>query len=661
MSQRNDSLAINTIRGLSIDAIEKANSGHPGLPMGAAPMAYTLWTRHLNFNPNSHEYFNRDRFILSAGHGSALLYSLLHVSGSLELDELKQFRQWDSKTPGHPEYHHTQGVEITTGPLGQGFAMSVGMAMAEKHLAAKFNKDIDVVDHYTYVLASDGDLMEGISHEAASLAGHLKLDKLITLYDSNDISLDGEASKAFSEDIKKRFEAYGWNHILVKDGNDIEAIDKAIEEAKGQAGPTIIEVKTIIGYGSPNKSNSNASHGAPLGEEERNLTFESYNLDPSKHFHVEDEVYDIFNSTMIQRADENEKAWKEKVEQYAEKYPELYKEFEDAMAGKLPEGYENELPKFELGHKGASRADSGDVIQALSKAVPTLFGGSADLASSNKSNVKNETDFSAENGVGKNVWFGVREFAMAAAVNGMAAHGGLHPYGATFFVFSDYLKPALRLAAIMGLRSTFVFTHDSIAVGEDGPTHEPIEQLAGLRAIPNLNVIRPADGNETRVAWKVAVESNSTPTALVLTRQGLPVLDVEESTVEEGVRKGAYVVFETEKAPEYVLLASGSEVSLTVDVAKALEEQGKGVRVVSMPNWNSFENQSKAYQDEILLPHVEKRAAVEMAASLGWHKYVGMNGVVVGIDRYGASAPGDLVVEKYGFTKENVLAEIEKL
>ncbi|PCF88994.1 transketolase [Staphylococcus intermedius] len=661
MTQRNDSLAINTIRGLSIDAIEKANSGHPGLPMGAAPMAYTLWTRHLNFNPNSHEYFNRDRFILSAGHGSALLYSLLHVSGSLELDELKQFRQWDSKTPGHPEYHHTQGVEITTGPLGQGFAMSVGMAMAEKHLAAKFNKDIDVVDHYTYVLASDGDLLEGISHEAASLAGHLKLDKLITLYDSNDISLDGEASKAFSEDIKKRFESYGWNHILVKDGNDVEAIDKAIEEAKGQTGPTIIEVKTIIGYGSPNKSNSNASHGAPLGEEERKLTFESYQLDPSKHFHVEDEVYDIFKSTMIQRADENEKAWKEKVAQYAEKYPELYQEFQDAIAGKLPEGYEKELPQYELGHKGASRADSGDVIQALSQAVPTLFGGSADLASSNKSNVKNESDFSAENGVGKNVWFGVREFAMAAAVNGMAAHGGLIPYGATFFVFSDYLKPALRLAAIMGLRSTFIFTHDSIAVGEDGPTHEPIEQLAGLRAIPNLNVIRPADGNETRVAWKVAVESNNTPTALVLTRQGLPVLDVEEATVEEGVRKGAYVVYETEKAPEYVLLASGSEVSLTVDVAKALEEQGKGVRVVSMPNWNAFENQPKAYQDEILLPHVEKRAAVEMAASLGWHKYVGMNGVVVGIDRYGASAPGDLVVEKYGFTKENVLAEIEKL
>ncbi len=661
MTETKDQLAINTLRGLSIDAIEKANSGHPGLPMGAAPMAYTLWTRHLNFNPNSNEYFNRDRFILSAGHGSALLYSLLHVSGSLELEELKQFRQWGSKTPGHPEYHHTKGVEITTGPLGQGFAMSVGMAMAEKHLAAKFNKDIEVVNHYTYVLASDGDLMEGISHEAASLAGHLKLDKLITLYDSNNISLDGETNKSFSEDIKKRFEAYGWNHILVKDGNDVEAIDKAISEAKQQNGPTIIEVKTIIGEGSPNKSNSNSVHGAPLGEEERKLTFENYQLDSSKYFHVDEEVYEIFNSTTIKRANENEDEWNKKVEAYSQQYPELYKEFKDALEGRLPEGYEAELPKFELGHKGASRADSGDVIQALSKAVPTLFGGSADLASSNKSNVKEETDFSAENGEGKNVWFGVREFAMAAAVNGMAAHGGLHPYGATFFVFSDYLKPALRLAAIMGLRSTFVFTHDSIAVGEDGPTHEPIEQLAGLRAIPNLNVIRPADGNETRVAWKVAVESNGIPTALVLTRQGLPVLDVEESVVEEGVRKGAYVVYESEKAPEYVLLASGSEVSLTVEVAQALEEQGKGVRVVSMPNWNAFEAQSKAYQDEILLPQVEKRVAVEMASSLGWHKYVGMHGLVVGIDRYGASAPGDLVVEKYGFTKENILSEIEKL
>lgn len=662
MTVNKDMKAINTIRGLSIDAIEKANSGHPGLPMGAAPMAYTLWTRHLNFNPKSDDYFNRDRFVLSAGHGSALLYSLLHVSGSLDMEELKQFRQWDSKTPGHPEYKHTQGVEITTGPLGQGFAMSVGMAMAEKHLAAKFNKDdISVVDHYTYVLASDGDLMEGISHEAASLAGHLKLDKLIALYDSNDISLDGETSKSFSENIQQRFEAYGWNHILVKDGNDIEAIDQAITEAKSQNGPTIIEVKTIIGYGSPNKSNSNSSHGAPLGEDERKLTFANYELDDSKHFHVDSEVYDIFKETMIKRADEHEAQWKADLEKYTQQYPELAKEFKLALAGELPEGYEKQLPLFDKDHKAATRADSGEIIQSINQSVPSFFGGSADLASSNKSNVKEALDFSAEEGSGKNIWFGVREFAMAAAVNGMAAHGGLHPYAATFFVFSDYLKPALRLAAIMGLRSSFVFTHDSIAVGEDGPTHEPIEQLAGLRAIPNLNVIRPADGNETRVAWKIALESNGTPTALVLTRQGLPVLDVEESKVEEGVRKGAYVVYESNSDIDYILFATGSEVSLSVDVAKSLESEGKGVRVVSMPNWNAFEAQSKEYKDAILLPNVEKRVAIEMGASLGWHKYVGMNGLVIGIDRYGASAPGDLVVEKYGFTKEDILKQIAEL
>ncbi|OFP25145.1 transketolase, partial [Staphylococcus sp. HMSC057C08] len=542
MFDKRDELAINTIRALSIDAIEKANSGHPGLPMGAAPMAYTLWTRHLNFNPNSNEYFNRDRFILSAGHGSALLYSLLHVSGSLELEELKQFRQWDSKTPGHPEFRHTQGVEVTTGPLGQGFAMSVGMAMAENHLAGKFNKpDAEVVNHYTYVLASDGDLMEGISHEAASLAGHLQLDKLIVLYDSNDISLDGDLDKAFSEDIKKRFESYGWNHILVKDGNDLEEINSAIEKAKEQNGPTMIEVKTVIGYGSPNKSGTHGVHGAPLGDDERTLTLENYKLDPEKRFYVPDEVYDVFNETMLTRATENEEAWKALVEKYAESYPELAQEFKDAIAGKLPENYEAELPEFEVGSESATRADSGEVIQALSKSVPSFFGGSADLAGSNKSNVKDAPDYDRNTPEGKNIWFGVREFAMAAAVNGMAAHGGVNPYGATFFVFSDYLKPALRLSAIMGLNSTFIFTHDSIAVGEDGPTHEPIEQLAGLRAIPNMNVIRPADGNETRVAWEVALESEQTPTSLVLTRQNLPVLDVSKETVEEGVRKGAYV------------------------------------------------------------------------------------------------------------------------
>ncbi|MGK3150729.1 transketolase [Staphylococcus shinii] len=660
MNKEKDQLAVDTIRALSIDAVEQANSGHPGLPMGAAPMAYTLWTRHLNFNPQSKNFFDRDRFVLSAGHGSALLYSLLHVSGSLELEELKEFRQWGSKTPGHPEFKHTDGVEVTTGPLGQGFAMSVGMAMAEKHLAGKFNKeDAKVVDHYTYVIASDGDLMEGVSHEAASLAGHNQLDKLIVLYDSNDISLDGDLNKAFSEDVKGRFEAYGWKHILVEEGNDLDAIDKAIEEAKSQDVPTIIEIKTIIGYGAPNKQASHGVHGAPLGEDERKLALENYGLDPEKRFNVPEEVYEIFQQSMLKRANEKEEAWNKLVEEYSNKYPELAEEFKLAISGKLPENYRDELPHFEAGHSGASRADSGEVIQTLSKTVPSFFGGSADLAGSNKSNVKDATDFDKNTPEGKNIWFGVREFAMGAAVNGMAAHGGLHPYGATFFVFSDYLKPALRLSSIMGLNSTFIFTHDSIAVGEDGPTHEPIEQLAGLRAIPNMNVIRPADGNETRVAWEVALESEDTPTSLVLTRQNLTTMDLPKETVEEGVRKGAYVVFESDKAPEFLLLATGSEVNLAVEAAKDLEAQGKGVRVVSMPNWNAFDQQTAEYKESVMPSSITKRVAIEMASPLGWHKYVGTEGKVIGIDGFGASAPGDLVVEKYGFTKENVLNQIQ--
>ncbi|KSU53612.1 transketolase [Staphylococcus epidermidis] len=662
MFNEKDQLAIDTIRALSIDAIEKANSGHPGLPMGAAPIAYTLWTRHLNFNPQSKDFFNRDRFILSAGHGSALLYSLLHVSGSLELEELKQFRQWGSKTPGHPEYRHTDGVEVTTGPLGQGFAMSVGMALAESHLAGKFNKDqFDIVNHYTYVLASDGDLMEGISHEAASFAGHNQLDKLIVLYDSNDISLDGDLDKSFSEDTKQRFEAYGWNYILVENGNDLDEIDNAITQAKSQQGPTIIEVKTIIGFGSPNKAGSNGVHGAPLGEEERALTFKEYGLDPEKRFNVPEDVYEIFKSTMLKRANENEEAWNNMLKNYSEAYPELAEEFKLAMSGKLPNNYADALPEYDLNHSGASRADSGEIIQKLSEFVPSFFGGSADLAGSNKSNVKEAKDYNKDTPEGKNVWFGVREFAMGAAINGMAAHGGLHPYAATFFVFSDYLKPALRLSSIMGLNSTFIFTHDSIAVGEDGPTHEPIEQLAGLRAIPNMNVIRPADGNETRVAWEVALESEHTPTSLVLTRQNLPTLDVDKQTVENGVRKGAYIVFETEQQLEYLLLASGSEVNLAVEAAKELEQQGKGVRVISMPNWYAFEQQSSEYKESILPSDVTKRIAIEMASPLGWHKYVGIEGKVIGINSFGASAPGDLVVEKYGFTKENILKQVRSL
>lgn len=658
MFNEKDQLAVDTLRALSIDQIEQANSGHPGLPMGAAPMAYTLWTRHLRSNPSSKYFFDRDRFVLSAGHGSALLYSLLHVSGALELEELKKFRQWESKTPGHPEFNHTDGVDITTGPLGQGFAMSVGMAMAEKHLAATYNQDdAEIIDHYTYVLVSDGDLMEGISHEAASLAGHLKLGKLIALYDSNDISLDGKLNQAFSENIKGRFESYGWEHILIEDGNDMQTIDEAIEAAKTTDRPTMIEVKTIIGYGSPNKQGTNGVHGSPLGADERKLAFETYGLDPEQKFFVPEEVYTIFNDTLLKRSNEKEEQWNEQLKAYKESYPELGNNLQLAIDNELTEDYADALPVFETGTSDATRNTSGQMIQALSKSVPQLFGGSADLASSNKTNVKDEADFSAETPEGRNIWFGVREFAMGAMINGMAAHGGVKPYGATFFVFSDYLKPALRLAALMGVPSTYVFTHDSIAVGEDGPTHEPIEQLAGLRSMPYLNLLRPADGNETRVAWKIAMESKKDPTALVLTRQNLAVLDVPEDVVEEGVRRGGYIVYQSE-TPEYLLIATGSEVNLALEAGKALEAQGKGVQVVSMPNLNMFDQQDADYKETVLPVNIKKRVAIEMGATDGWYKYVGPDGKVIGIDRFGASAPGDTVMEKYGFTKENVVNEI---
>ena len=649
---KTDQLAVNTIRTLSIDAIEKANSGHPGLPMGAAPMAYTLWSRHLNFNPSSMDWFNRDRFILSAGHGSMLIYSLLHLSGALELEELKEFRQFDSKTPGHPEFKHTEGVEITTGPLGQGFAMSVGMAMAEKHLGASFNTDDHkIVDHYTYVLASDGDLMEGISHEAASLAGHLKLDNLVVLYDSNDISLDGDLDKSFSEDIKKRFEGYGWEYSIVQDGNDLDKIDKAIEKAKKADRPALIEVKTVIGYGAPNKSGKSDAHGAPLGADERNAAFEYYGV-KDEAFHVDESVYARFNETMNTRSNEAEKAWNEVLEAFKSEQPEKYEAFKNAVDGTLPEDYDKDMPYYEAGTKKATRGTSGDMIQALSKSVPSLFGGAADLAGSNKTAVSGQDDFSADDYAAKNVWFGVREFAMAAALNGMAAHGGIRPYGGTFFVFSDYLKPAVRLSALMGLPVTYVLTHDSIAVGEDGPTHEPVEQLAGLRAIPNLNTIRPADGNESRAAWKLAMEATDVPTALVLTRQDVEVTDVEYDAVEEGVKRGGYVIYD--KGDDAIIFASGSEVSLAVNTAKTLHEQGVNIKVASIPNMQAFEKQDKAYQDSVLNKHIENRTAVEMAASLGWHRFVGIDGKLLTIDRFGASAPGGLVVEKYGFTVEQL-------
>ncbi|HBC4130877.1 TPA: transketolase, partial [Enterococcus faecalis] len=524
---KTDQLGVNTIRTLSIEAVQKANSGHPGLPMGAAPMAYALWTKHLKVNPTtSRNWVDRDRFVLSAGHGSAMLYSLLHLSGyNVTIDDLKNFRQWDSKTPGHPEVHHTDGVEATTGPLGQGIAMAVGMAMAEAHLAATYNRDsFPIMDHYTYAICGDGDLMEGVSQEASSMAGHMKLGKLIVLYDSNDISLDGPTSKAFTENVGARYEAYGWQHILVKDGNDLDEIEAAIEAAKAETDkPTLIEVKTVIGYGAP-KEGTSSVHGAPIGEEGITAAKAVYGWE-YPDFTVPEEVAARFKETMIGEGQKAEEAWNEMFKNYEHAHPELAKQFKEAFANQLPEGWEQELPKYELGTSAASRVTSKETIQAISKVVPSFWGGSADLSASNNTMVAAEKDFEPGQYEGRNIWFGVREFAMAAAMNGIQLHGGSHVYGGTFFVFTDYLRPAIRLAALQKVPVTYVLTHDSVAVGEDGPTHEPIEQLASVRCIPNVHVIRPADGNETVAAWRIAMTSTETPTILVLSRQNLPVLE----------------------------------------------------------------------------------------------------------------------------------------
>ncbi len=664
MTHTMDQIAINAIRTLSIDAIEKANSGHPGLPMGAAPMAYTLWTKQLRHNPANPNWYNRDRFVLSAGHGSMLLYSLLHLGGyGLEMDEIKKFRQWDSKTPGHPEYGHTVGVEATTGPLGQGIAMTVGMAMAERHLAATYNKPgHEIVDHYSFALCGDGDLMEGVAAEAISLAGHLQLEKLIVLYDSNDISLDGDLEKSFSENIQKRFESYGWNYLKVADGNDVAALNSAIETAKGNTGgPTLIEVKTVIGFGSPNKSGKADSHGAPLGTDEVTLTKAAYlwNHEP---FHIPTEVYDTFKAASDVQGVQAENEWDAKFEAYKAEFPELATQFVNAMNNELPEDFASELPVYEVGKSVATRSSSGDSINALAAKIPSFFGGSADLAGSNKTNMKGAGDFSPANYAGRNIWFGVREFAMGAAMNGMALHGGVNVFGGTFFVFSDYVRPAIRLSALMGLPVTYVFTHDSIAVGEDGPTHEPVEHLAALRAMPNLSIIRPADANESAAAWKLAVSSKDVPTVLVLSRQNLPVLDAPVAAVYEGVEKGAYIVSPATKAtPDAILIATGSEVSLAVEAQKVLLAEGIDASVVSMPSVDRFEKQSAEYKASVLPKEVTKRLAIEMGSSFGWHKYTGFEGDVLAIDKFGASAPGELVMEKYGFTVENVVAKVKAL
>lgn len=663
MFDKIDQLGVNTLRTLSIDAIEKANSGHPGLPMGAAPMAYVLWTKHLNINPKNSKWFNRDRFILSAGHGSALLYSLLHLSGyQVSIDDLKDFRQYGSRTPGHPEVHYTDGVEATTGPLGQGFANGVGMAMAEAHLAETYNEEsFNIIDHYTYVLCSDGDLQEGISHEAASLAGHLKLNKLIVLYDSNDIQLDGPLDKAFSEDIKKRFESYGWDYTLVEDGKNLDSIDKAIENAKNNSSkPSLIEIKTLIGEGS-SKAGTADVHGAPLGEEEVKTSKLAYQWE-FEDFHVPAEVYERFNHEITQPGAELNQQWDQLVSRYQKQYSSKAQALQNAIDNVLPKDWDQSLPSYDIGDESATRATSGEVINAIAKRLDNFWGGSADLSGSNKTMIKDAEDFSADNYSGRNIWYGVREHAMASALNGILLHGGTVSYASTFFVFSDYLRPAVRLAALSKLPSIYVFTHDSIAVGEDGPTHEPIEQLASYRAMHNLTVLRPADGNEVAASWRIAIESKDRPTMLVLTRQSLPTLANSKALANDYVKRGGYVISSQKgNKPDGILIATGSEVSLAIEAQKELDQDGLDVSVVSMPSIDLFEKQTSAYKETVLPTEVKKRLVIEMGASYGWDKYAGDHGKVLGIDQFGASGEGGRITEEYGFTVEHLVSLFKTL
>ncbi|MGI5819092.1 MAG: transketolase [Armatimonadota bacterium] len=657
---RIDELCINTIRGLAMDAVQKANSGHPGMPMGAAPMGYLLYDRFMRYNPQNPQWPDRDRFLLSAGHGSMLLYSLLHLTGyDLPMEELMSFRQWGSMTPGHPEFEDTPGVETTTGPLGQGFSNGVGLAIAEAFLAHHFNRpdgsdeDFGLVDHFTYGICSDGDLMEGISHEAASLAGHLGLGKLIYLYDDNHISIEGSTDLAFSEDIPKRFESYNWHVEVVEDGNDLEAIAGAIEAAQKETKrPSLICVRTHIGYGSPLEDNSE-SHGAPLGEENVRAAKETYGMPPDAKFYVPDEVREHM-ARAIERGREAEEQWKQRLARYREQYPEQAALFDRAIAGKLPDDWDVDLPVFspEDGPM-ATRSVSSNVLNAIKDRLPTLIGGSADLAPSTKTLMDGESDFCVEDCGGRNMRFGVREHAMGAIVNGMALHGGVIPYGATFLVFSDYMRAALRLSAIMNADAHWVFTHDSIGVGEDGPTHQPIEHVMSLRAIPNMAVIRPADANETVIAWKLAIERQS-PVALALTRQNLPIMDLETYPVREGAVRGGYVLAEAEGELQLVLIATGSEVALAMDAREALQEKGVGVRVVSMPCMEIFEEQTAEYIAQVLPIDVPK-IAIEAGVSLGWERWTGCKANVIGLDHFGASAPGDVLMEQFGFTVENVV------
>lgn len=662
-------LAINTIRFLAADGVQQAKSGHPGLPMGTAPMAYAIWTHHLRHNPANPGWPDRDRFILSGGHGSMLLYALLHLTGyDLSLDEIKAFRQWGSRTPGHPEYGLTPGVETTTGPLGQGFANGVGMAMAEAHLAKRYNRPgFEIINHYIYAIVTDGDLMEGVAAEAASLAGHLKLGKLIYLYDDNRISIEGSTDLAFTEDRGQRFEAYGWHVQRVEDGLDVAAIDQAIQVAKQDPRPSLIMVRNIIGYGLPTRAGTAKAHGEPPGDVELDEAKEKLGWPKTPRFYIPEEALALFR-TAVARGEQQESEWRRKMDAYCVAYPDLAAELNRRLAGELPTGWDAGLPDFPPDEKGlASRAASGKVLNALAAAVPDLFGGSADLAPSNNTWLDAAPAFAPAGDdpdcyEGRNVHFGVREHGMGAVVNGLAYHGGVIPFGATFMVFSDYMRPPIRLAALSHLGSVWVFTHDSIGVGEDGPTHQPVEHLAALRAIPNLITLRPADANEVREAWKIAVENRRRPTALALTRQNLPTLDRTVYAPAEGVRKGGYVLADLGPGrPQIILMASGSEVHWIVAAGKALAARRVAVRLVSFPSWELFNDQPQAYRDQVLPPEVTRRVAVEAGITLGWHRWVGLKGRVLGLDHYGASAPANQVFEQFGFTVEHILSLADEL
>lgn len=660
-SEQTEQLTVHTIRALSMDAVEKANSGHPGMPMGMADVAFVLWHHYLRHNPSDPDWFNRDRFILSAGHGSMLLYSLLHLSGyDVSLEDIKAFRQWGSKTPGHPEVGMTPGVETTTGPLGQGFATGVGMAIAEQHLASHFNShDSAFIDHYTYAIVSDGDLMEGISHEAASLAGHLQLGKLIYLYDANRISIDGSTDLSFTEDVSKRFEAYGWQ-ILHCDGHDRKAIAGAIESARKELKkPSLIVCKTHIGFGSPSKQDSESSHGSPLGTDEVKATKRNLGLDPEKEFYIPQEVYDLMRQA-LEKGKQAQKEWNDKLDQFAVSDPDKVAEFKRRIHCQLPGHWTSQLPDFPSNPKGlASRKAFGDVLNATCASVPELVGGSADLTGSNNTFMTGQGVYTPATPEGRNFHYGVREHAMGAAMNGMALHGGVRPFGGTFLVFADYCRPAIRLAALSHIPAIYIFTHDSIGLGEDGPTHQPIEHLASLRAMPNVQVLRPADANEVAICWKMALEHTTGPSLLILTRQNLPTLERFPSNDRSMAEKGAYTIGEVKPAEaDLILIATGSEVHAALKTSENLSEKGLKAAVISMPSWEAFRKQSLEWKESILPPSVTRKVSIEAASTMGWIEWTGSEGLQIGIDHFGASAPAEVLFDQFGLTAEKITKQI---